>query len=149
HTPGGRRAPTAVGASSIGVRARPTGGTVLALGGAWVPGEPGAPGSAEREPARGGCASVSPAIRGPGPAAESGGAAGPHLPHACGQRAPAAGGWQTGTLRSWAPLGSTHERVAHVVPAGVDRARRGQREPHAWFRHRPAHRARRRAGPDL
>src|SRR5262249_59391080 len=105
HTPGGRRAPTAVGASSIGVRARPTGGTVLALGGAWVPGEPGAPGSAEREPARGGCASVSPAIRGPGPAAESGGAAGPHLPHACGQRAPAAAGQVTARCAGPGPGG--------------------------------------------
>src|SRR5215831_2061388 len=58
-------------------------------------------------------------------------------------------GRRTGTLRSWTPLGSEHEHGAHVVAARVDRARRGQRGPHAWFRHRSAHRARGRAGPDL
>jgi hypothetical protein len=91
HTPAGRHVSKPGAASSVWVRATPTGGTGLALGGAWVPGEPGAPGSAERKPAGAGAPAVSPAIRRPGPAAESGGAAGPHLPRARGQRALAAG----------------------------------------------------------
>src|SRR5215470_8808732 len=64
------------------------------------------------------------------------------------------GGWPAGTAGSRWPGGPghyarTHDRGA-VIAAG--RARHpgdAQRAARARFRHRPAHRARRRAGPDL
>ena len=43
----------------------------------------------------------------------------------------------------------THDRGAVIVAAGARHPGDAQRTARAWLRHRPAHRARRRAGPDL